>query len=37
MLIFPFWYSAIEVPMFLALTWMVSQLKFDVPSDAAGD
>lgn len=29
MLVFPFWYSAIEVPMFLGLSYMVTRLKFD--------
>jgi hypothetical protein len=26
---FPFWYSAIEVPMFLALSFAMTRLKFD--------
>ena len=26
---FPYWYSAIEVPMFAGLTYMVTKLKFD--------
>ena len=33
LLIFPAWYSAIEVPMFFAISYMVTQLKFD---DASG-
>jgi hypothetical protein len=31
MLIFPFWYSAIEVPMFAGLAYMTSRLPFRVP------
>ena len=26
---FPPWYSAVEVPMFLALSYLVTRLKFD--------
>jgi hypothetical protein len=26
---FPFWYSAIEVPMFLALSYLVTRLRLD--------
>jgi hypothetical protein len=29
LLVFPFWYSEIEVPMFLGLSYMVARLQFD--------
>lgn len=29
LLVFPAWYSAIEVPMFFALSYMVTQMRFD--------
>jgi hypothetical protein len=28
LIVFPYWYSAIEVPMFAALSYMATQLKF---------
>jgi hypothetical protein len=35
LLAFPFWYSAIEVPMFAALSYMVTQLRFSAPIPAS--
>jgi magnesium-transporting ATPase (P-type) len=31
LLAFPYWYSAIEVPMFAALSYAVAQLRFTAP------
>ena len=31
LLAFPFWYSAVEVPMFVALSYAMTQLRFRAP------
>ena len=35
LMVFPLWYSAIEVPMFIGLSYMVTRLQFDGGSTAA--
>jgi hypothetical protein len=35
LLAFPFWYSAVEVPMFAALSYAMTQLRFSVPTQVS--